>query len=155
MTLLPRSIWALLTIYFLATLAHFAHNAEFIAFYPNMPQSLTRETVYLAWLAVTAIGVAALIATRFLPVLGAVLLGGYGAMVLVTTRSLSRRVHLATNFTIWSEVTRAGPVGECIRSHAVSADITLAANLRVLPPDALTASNPVPPASEGVPATSS
>jgi hypothetical protein len=106
--LLPKSIWALVALYFVATLTHFAHNAEFIAFYPNMPQSLTRETVYLAWLAVTGIGVAALIATRFgLPVLGAVLLGAYGAMGLDGlghyTLALCSEHTLATNLTIWFE----------------------------------------------------
>lgn len=109
MTLLPRSILALVAVYFLATLAHFAHNAEFIAFYPNMPQSLTRETVYLAWLAITGIGVAALIATRFgVPVLGAVLLAAYGAMGLDGlghyALALCSEHTLATNVTIWFEV---------------------------------------------------
>ncbi len=98
-----------MAVYFLATLAHFAHNAEFIAFYPNMPQSLTRETVYLAWLAITAIGVAALIATRFgLPVLGAVLLAAYGAMGLDGLGhyllALCSEHTLATNLTIGFEV---------------------------------------------------
>jgi len=109
MTLLPKSIMALVAVYFLATLAHFAHNAEFIAFYPNMPQSLTRETVYLAWLAITGIGVAALVVMRFgLPVLGAVLLGAYGAMGLDGlghyTLALCSEHTLATNLTIWFEV---------------------------------------------------
>jgi hypothetical protein len=109
MTLLPKSIRALVTIYFLATLAHFAHNAEFIAFYPNMPPSLTRETVYLAWLAITGIGVAALVVMRFgLPVLGAVLLGAYGAMGLDGlghyTLALCSEHTLATNLTIGFEV---------------------------------------------------
>ena len=104
-----KAFWALVALYFLASLTHFAHNAEFIAFYPNMPQSLTRETVYLAWLAVTGIGVAALIATRFgLPVLGAVLLAAYGAMGLDGlghyTLALCSEHTLATNLTIWFEV---------------------------------------------------
>jgi hypothetical protein len=104
----PARIRALVALYFVATLTHFAHNAEFIAFYPNMPQSLTRETVYLAWLAITCIGVAALIATRFgLPVLGAVLLGAYGAMGLDGlghyTLALCSEHTLATNLTIWFE----------------------------------------------------
>jgi hypothetical protein len=108
-SLLPKSIWALVTLYFVASLTHFAHNAEFIAFYPNMPQSLTRETVYLAWLVITGIGVAALVVMRFgLPVLGAVLLGAYGAMGLDGlghyTLALCSEHTLATNLTIWCEV---------------------------------------------------
>jgi hypothetical protein len=51
-SLLPAHLWVLIAVYFVASLAHFAHNAEFIAFYPNMPSWLTREQVYLAWLAV-------------------------------------------------------------------------------------------------------
>ena len=52
----PRHIWLLAGAYCLASLAHFAHNAEYIAFYPNMPAWLTREQVYLVWLAITAVG---------------------------------------------------------------------------------------------------
>ena len=52
----PRHIWQLAGVYCAASLAHFAHNAEYIAFYPNMPAWLTREQVYLVWLAITAVG---------------------------------------------------------------------------------------------------
>jgi hypothetical protein len=41
-----------------ATLLHHVHNAEFLADYPNMPASLTRGHVYLAWLGAAAVGVA-------------------------------------------------------------------------------------------------
>jgi len=54
---LPPHLWVLATLYTVASLAHFTHNAEYIAFYPNLPASITRETVYLAWLAVFAVGV--------------------------------------------------------------------------------------------------
>jgi len=109
MTFLPKPMQALLAVYFVATLAHFSHNAEFIAFYPNMPQSLTRETVYLAWLAITGIGVAALIVLRLgWPVLGALLLGVYGAMGLDGLGhymlGLCSEHTLATNLTIGFEV---------------------------------------------------
>jgi hypothetical protein len=53
---LTEPIWALIATYFVASLAHFAHNAEFIALYPNMPSWLTREQVYLAWIGITGIG---------------------------------------------------------------------------------------------------
>src|ERR1700755_977102 len=62
---LPKPLWLLIAVYFLASLAHFTHNAEYIAFYPNMPAWLTRDKVYLAWLAVTSVGVAGLTALRF------------------------------------------------------------------------------------------
>jgi hypothetical protein len=60
----PRHVLALVTVYFIASLAHSAHNAEHIALYPNMPGWLTREKVYLAWLGITCIGVAALAISR-------------------------------------------------------------------------------------------
>lgn len=108
-TLLPRHLWVLLTVYFIASLAHFAHNAEFIAFYPNMPAWITRETVYLSWLAVCSLGVAGLIMCRLgWPAIGALLLAAYGAMgldgLLHYTLALCSEHTLATNLTIWCEV---------------------------------------------------
>ena len=41
-----------------ATLFHHTHNAEFLDQYPNMPEWLSRTTVYAAWLGATLIGVA-------------------------------------------------------------------------------------------------
>jgi hypothetical protein len=41
-----------------ATLFHHVHNAEFLAEYPNLPASLTRGGVYLAWLCATVAGAA-------------------------------------------------------------------------------------------------
>jgi hypothetical protein len=105
---LPKHIQTLLAVYFVATLAHFVHNAEFIAFYPNMPAWITRETVYLAWLAIASVGVAGLIAARFgWSALGALLLGAYGALGLDGlqhyTLALCSEHTLAANLTIWSE----------------------------------------------------
>ncbi len=54
---ISKLLWTLLTVYFLASLAHFTHNAEFIDAYPNLPIWLTRPMVYLAWLSVTAVGI--------------------------------------------------------------------------------------------------
>ena len=105
---MPRHLRALLAVYFIATVAHFAHNAEFIAFYPGMPESLTREKVYIAWLCITCVGVAGLIAARFgLAALGALLLGAYGALGLDAlqhyTLALCSEHTLAANVTIWFE----------------------------------------------------
>ena len=61
----PKHVWTLLAVYFFASFAHFAHNAEFIAYYPNMPALLTRDDIYLAWSAVTSVGVAGLVLYRF------------------------------------------------------------------------------------------
>ncbi|MES1196727.1 MAG: hypothetical protein ABUL58_07270 [Steroidobacter sp.] len=105
---LPKHIWILLAVYFIASLAHFMHNAEYIAFYPNMPAWLTREKVYLAWLVVTAFGVAGLIAARLKwHAMGAVLIALYGAFgldgLLHYTLALCSQHTLVTNITIWSE----------------------------------------------------
>ncbi len=54
---LPRGVWLLAAVYTLASLWHFAHNAEYLAYYPNMPPWITREIVYAAWLAVASVGV--------------------------------------------------------------------------------------------------
>ncbi|HYG55344.1 MAG TPA: hypothetical protein VD965_08595 [Burkholderiales bacterium] len=43
--------------YAAASFAHHAHNAEFLADYPNMPGWLTPGAVYAIWAAQTAIGV--------------------------------------------------------------------------------------------------
>lgn len=106
--LLPKGIWALLATYCLASLAHFTHNAEYIAYYPNMPAWVTRETVYLAWLAVTSIGVAGLALSRIgWPFLGAVALAVYGAFGLDGlghyTLALCAEHTWAMNLSIWAE----------------------------------------------------
>ncbi len=62
--ILPKHVWALVALYFVASLAHFVHNAEYIAFYPIMPGWITRETVYLVWLAITGLGIAGLVFSR-------------------------------------------------------------------------------------------
>ena len=50
--------------YFFTSLGHFAHNAEFICEYPNLPKWLTRAKVYAAWGAITAVGVVGLLLIR-------------------------------------------------------------------------------------------
>jgi hypothetical protein len=107
-SVLPKHIWALLAVYFVASLAHFAHNAEYIAYYPNMPVWLTREKVYLAWLGVTSLGVAGLVVARMrLQALGALLIAAYGALGLDGlahyTLALCSEHTLLTNLTIWAE----------------------------------------------------
>jgi len=43
---IPRHIQVLFVVFFAANLTHFAHNAEYISFYPGIPAWLTREKVY-------------------------------------------------------------------------------------------------------------
>ena len=106
--LFPKPLWALLALYFAASLAHFTNNAEYIAYYPNMPAWITRETVYLAWLGITAIGVAGIVLSRLgWRFLGAVAILAYGLFGLDGlahyTLALCSEHSWAMNLTIWSE----------------------------------------------------
>jgi hypothetical protein len=53
----PRLFLALTAVYFLTSLGHFSHNAEFMCEYPNLPPWLTRAKVYAAWAGITSVGV--------------------------------------------------------------------------------------------------
>jgi len=99
----------LLGIYCAASLIHFAHNAEFLAAYPNLPAWLTRSEVYLSWLAVTAAGAAGLLLFRFgFRALGLAFIAGYAALGFAGLDHYSiapMSAHtLAMNATIWFEV---------------------------------------------------
>jgi hypothetical protein len=59
-----RTLTALLVAFFIASLIHFVHNAEFLADYPGLPKTWTRGGVYGAWAAMTAIGVAGWLITE-------------------------------------------------------------------------------------------
>jgi hypothetical protein len=105
----PRPVGLLFLTYTLASLAHFVHNAEFIAFYPGMPAWITRETVYQAWLVVAGVGALGL-GLRYLgwPSLGALVIAAYGALGLdglahYALGLCSEHTWLA-NLTIWLEV---------------------------------------------------
>ncbi len=100
--------WSLAALYAAASLVHFAHNAEYIAFYPSMPSWLTREHVYLAWLAVASVGALGWLLIRVKrPALGLLVLGAYGALGLGGlahyTLALCSEHTLAANLTIWAE----------------------------------------------------
>lgn len=61
---LPKPLLILTAAYFLTSLGHFGHNAEFICEYPNLPAWLTRAQVYGVWAAITSVGVAGLLLMR-------------------------------------------------------------------------------------------
>lgn len=79
--LMPWPLGPFFLAYTAASLTHFVHNAEYLAFYPNMPTWITRQTVYQAWLGVAAVGALG-IGLRGMgwPALGAVVLALYGAL---------------------------------------------------------------------------
>ena len=59
-----RGTLAFLLAYAAASLLHFAHNAEYLKDYPNLPASWTRGDVYLAWLAQAAVGLGGYVLLR-------------------------------------------------------------------------------------------
>ncbi|MEP7041928.1 MAG: hypothetical protein ABI843_02630 [Dokdonella sp.] len=102
----------MLAFYCVASFIHFAHNAEFIASYPNLPPWLTRTKVYAAWLAITSVGLVAIAAYKLgLRVLGIVLIAIYAAFGFDGLAHYSRAPFLAhslaMNATIGFEVVAA------------------------------------------------
>lgn len=94
--------------YFAASLAHFSHNARYIAFYPGMPAWLTPGRVWLFWFAVCGVGLLAWVLTRLgLRALGLLALGVYGALgldgLLHYRLGLCSEHTLLANLTIWAE----------------------------------------------------
>ncbi len=77
----PKLFLVLAAAYFLTSLGHFSHNAEFICEYPNLPAWLTRAKVYAAWFAITSVGAFGflLIRRRFVPA-GLLLVAVYAAL---------------------------------------------------------------------------
>lgn len=111
----PRSdvrLAALLLLYTLASLLHFAHNAEFLAEYPNLPGLLTRAGVYAAWLGVASIGIVGYALYRHgWRLAGLLLIALYAALgfdgLLHYTRAPMGDHTGMMNFTIWFEVVAA------------------------------------------------
>lgn len=106
---LPKHIQLLVLVFFAANLTHFVHNAEYIAYYPGMPSWLTREVVYLAWVASASVGLLGLLVYRTSwKVLGLALVAAYGALgidgLAHYALALCSEHTLATNLTIWFEV---------------------------------------------------
>jgi hypothetical protein len=109
---LPKPFLLLVAAYFLTSLGHFAHNAEFICEYPNLPTWLTRAKVYASWLAITLVGVVGFILIKNkLVAAGLLLVATYAALgfdglghYAVAPMALHT---LGANITILSEVAAA------------------------------------------------
>ena len=106
-------IGGMLLLYLAASLLHFAHNAEYLADYPNLPAWLGRADVYLVWLGLAAVGVVGYALYRGgWRLAGLSLLGAYAAAgfdgPLHYTRAPFAAHTAAMNFTIWFEVAAAG-----------------------------------------------
>lgn len=77
----PKYLWALMALYGLATFGHCVHNAEYLAYYPNLPEAWTHEMVYLAWMGLTVVGLAVVpFYMLSLGVLAALFLALYGLL---------------------------------------------------------------------------
>lgn len=77
----PKIFFALTAAYFITSLGHFSHNAEFICEYPNLPAWLTRAQVYAVWAVITSVGVVGLLLMRKKYVAtGLVLMAVYAAL---------------------------------------------------------------------------
>ena len=107
-----QSLPWILILYAAATLLHFAHNAEYLLQYPNLPASWSRGDVYAAWLCLTALGVAGYVlylqdhrglGLTFLALYAGL---GFGGLLHYTRASIAH--HSATmNVTIWTEAAAA------------------------------------------------
>ena len=102
----------LLLLYFVASLAHFTHNAEYLSDYPNLPTWLTRGSIYLAWIGETLLGILGYVLYRSgWRLSGLALVGVYAAFgfdgLLHYTRAPFDAHTSAMNFTILSEVAAA------------------------------------------------
>ena len=76
-----RALAVLGLLYAVASLIHFAHNAEYLSAYPHLPAWLTRYEVYGAWLAITALGALGYTLHHLgRTILGLLLIGVYAAI---------------------------------------------------------------------------
>jgi hypothetical protein len=103
--------WVVL-LYAAATLLHFVHNAEFLAAYPNLPSTWSRADVYVAWLALAALGACGYLSYRHGRTrTGLALLGLYACLGFAGFLHYSRAAmsHHSTvmNVTIWTEAVAA------------------------------------------------
>ena len=102
----------LLMVYLAASLLHFAHNAEFLGDYPNLPTWLTRSDVYFVWIGQAVIGLVGFaLYLRGRQTAGLLLIGLFAAFgfdgLLHYSRAPFAAHTVAMSFTIWFEVAAA------------------------------------------------
>jgi hypothetical protein len=102
----------LLVLYGATSLLHFAHNAHYLANYPNLPPWLSEADVYLSWCAVTLLGLAGFILYRRvhrgagLMLLCVYALIGFDGLLHYGRAPMAAHTAMM-NFTIWAEVLAA------------------------------------------------
>jgi hypothetical protein len=109
---LPKPFAVLVAAYFITSLGHFAHNAEYLCEYPNLPAWLTRAKVYAAWLSITSVGLVGLVLMKNkLVATGLLLVAIYAALGFdgLGHYAVAPMAHhsLGANVTILSEVAAA------------------------------------------------
>ena len=102
----------LLLLYCGTSLLHFAHNAEFLADYPNLPPWLSPSWIYLVWCGITAVGVVGYLLYRRghetvgIAVLSAYAVAGFDGLLHYGRAPFHTHTSMM-NFTIWAEVASA------------------------------------------------
>ncbi len=95
-------------LYASASLLHFAHNAEWLTLYPNLPVSWSRADVYVAWCCVMTVGLVGYALYTFghrgfgLTILGVYAALGLGGLLHYTRAPMATHSSMM-NFTIWGE----------------------------------------------------
>jgi uncharacterized membrane protein len=107
-----RALPWLAILYGVASLLHFTHNAEYLAQYPNLPASWTRADVYVAWCALTVLGLLGYALyvggkrAAGLSLLALYAVSGFAGLLHYTRAPMAH--HSGTmNATIWTEVITA------------------------------------------------
>jgi hypothetical protein len=107
-----RLLVALMLLYGGASLLHFAHNAQFVADYPNLPPTLSAARVYAAWLVIAATGLVGYLLLRMghqfwgLSVVGVYAILGFDGLLHYTRAPMAAHTW-AMNLSIWFEVVMA------------------------------------------------
>ena len=109
---IARALPWLLLLYCAASLLHFVHNAEHVADYPNLPEWISRGSIYGAWLAIFSVGLLGYLLYRGRHTsLGLLLLAIYTALgfdgLLHYGRAPLAAHSTGMNATIWIEVVSA------------------------------------------------
>ena len=113
-----------LVVYLAASFIHFAHNAEFLGNYPNLPSWITPSGIYLSWVGLAAIGVSGLILyLRNRHAVGLLLVGVYAAFgfdgLIHYSRASFAEHSVAINLSIWFEVVAAGALMVVVVTSAI------------------------------------
>ncbi len=107
MTSTNRAVLTLVLVHAAASLLHFAHNATYLADYPNMPTWISPMGVYGAWLAEAAVGACGVMLLLRARSAGLVLIAiyallGLGGLDHYMLAPISAHT-IAMNATIWLE----------------------------------------------------